>query len=353
MLNKKSLCYFLSSIETSESIGGSSNILINNNIKQSWRGSISEHFLLGDFNMIVIPPIQIQEANLVSSSILEPSTGEIVWAAATSYAVGDVVIRTTTHRKYECQIAGVDAGLPENTPTRWLDIGPTNKWAMFDLNRNMQSTANDSITFTVAPMKRINTVALLGLQAKAVTITMKVGANIVYGPETRNLNSRLTLTWTDYFFGEFGYAPSLILTDLPPFSGATVEVTLSNPGLPVECSTVVIGSKVFLGKIQFNARSDALNFSKIERDDFGNSLLIPRRTVPKTQQTLWVEKDNVNTIRQVRKDLNAVPALWSGLDENFEDEYFESILIFGIYKQMEIDLAHEKVALLNMELEEL
>ena len=102
-----------------------------------------------------------------------------------------------------------------------------------------------------------------------------------------------------------------MLTDLPPFSGATIEVTLSNPGLPVECSTVVIGSKVFLGKIQFNARSDALNFSKIERDDFGNSLLIPRRTVPKTQQTLWVEKADVNTIRQIRKDLNAVPALWS------------------------------------------
>ena len=65
--------------------------------------------------MIVIPPIAITDSNLVSSTVAEPSAGETAWNAATSYTIGQVVIRTTTHRKYECQIAGVDAGLPENT----------------------------------------------------------------------------------------------------------------------------------------------------------------------------------------------------------------------------------------------
>lgn len=86
--------------------------------------------------MIVIPPIPITSSVLASSTVAEPSAGEVVWDATTSYAVGDVVIRTTTHRKYECQIAGVDSTIPENAPARWLDIGPTNKWAMFDQNRN-------------------------------------------------------------------------------------------------------------------------------------------------------------------------------------------------------------------------
>lgn len=116
---------------------------------------------------------------------------------------------------------------------------------------------------------------------------------------------------------------------------------------------VVMGNKVYLGATQYNARSDSMNFSTINRDEFGGAILKPRRSVPKTNQTLWTPYDIVNSVRQVRTDLNAVPALWSGLDEKFDHPYFESLLILGIYKQFEIDLAHPQVALVNLELEEI
>jgi hypothetical protein len=303
--------------------------------------------------MIVIPPIQVTESNLISSSVSEPSTGETVWNASTNYSLGQVVIRTTTHRKYENTIAGVDSGLPENTPTRWLDVGPTNKWAMFDQNRNMATTNPASMTVSINPGKRINSIALLGVQANTVTITMKVGSTTIYGPITRNMNGRLTTTWSEYFFGEFDYTPNLILLDLPPAANATVTVQFDNPSNTVACSGIVLGAKVYLGKIQYNAKSDSLNFSKIERDEFGNSLLIRRRTIPKTTQTLWVDKVNVNNVRKVRENLNAVPALWSGLDDDTGNDYSQSLTIFGIYKQFEIDIGHPQVATVNLELEEL
>lgn len=303
--------------------------------------------------MIVIPPIQVTDSNLVSSNVPEPGTGEVVWNAANNYTQGQVVIRTTTHRKYENVIPGVDSGLPENTPTRWLDVGPTNKWAMFDQNRNMATTNPGSMTVTISPGKRINSIGLLGVQANSVTITMKVGSTIIYGPVTRNMNGRLTTTWSEYFFGEFAYVPTLLLLDLPPAANATVTVQFDNPSNTVACSGIILGSKVYLGKIQYNAKSDSLNFSKIERDEFGNSLLIRRRTIPKTSQSLWVEKTNVNNVRKVRETLNAVPALWSGLDDNTDDDYSEALLIFGIYKQFEIDIGYPSVATVNLELEEL
>lgn len=303
--------------------------------------------------MIVIPPVSVTDSNLISSTVAEPSTGETVWNAATNYTLGTVVIRTTTHRKYENTIPGVDSGLPENSPTRWLDIGPTNKWAMFDQNRNMATTATNSMTVSIRPGKRINSLALLGVQADSVTITMTVGSTVVYGPLTKNMNGRLTTRWSEYFFGEFDYTPTLVLLDLPPAANAIVTVQFDNPSNTVACSGIVIGARVYLGKIQYNAKSDSLNFSKIERDEFGNSLLIRRRTIPKTSQTLWVDKANVNNVRKVRENLNAVPALWSGLDDDTGNDYSESLLIFGIYKQFEIDIGHPQVATVNLELEEL
>lgn len=304
--------------------------------------------------MLVIPPVKITDVNFISSNIPEPSSSEVSWNAATNYSLGAVVIRTTTHRKYECQVAGVDAGLPESTPDRWLDVGPTNRWAMFDQNRSIQSTNLNSIVVEVTPNKRINSVGLLGIEADTARIEMYDSLNnLVYDSGDKSVNSRNTLTWTDYFFGEFAYLPSLLLLDLPPYASARIKITLTNTGDTVKCSGVVLGSKVILGKTQYNAKSDCLNFSKIERDEFGNSLLIPRRTIPKTQQTLYTDKSLVNVARKVREQLNAVPALWSGLDEENTHDYFEAILIFGVYKQFEIDLAHPTVAYINLELEEL
>lgn len=309
--------------------------------------------------MIVVPPIQIDALTLTSSSIPEPDTarGEVVWDASTNYTAGQVVIRLNTHRKYESVAGGVDAGLPENTPKKWIDVGSTNRWAMFDLTRNESSVSNTGeITFMVKPGKRINTMSLLGLQATTVKVEILVGSNPtpVYVYET-NTTARNTTSWYEYFFGSFGYKPSVLLQDLPPYTDATFRVTIKNTNMGAETrvSSVVMGNKVYLGATQYNARSDSMNFSTISRDEFGNSVLKRRRSVPKTNQTLFTPKDIINSVRQARVDLNAVPALWSGLDDKFDDEYFESLLILGIYKQFEIDIGHPQTATVNLELEEI
>ena len=97
---------------------------------------------------VIVPLMRPQAASLASiesyitaSTVNEPdvyaTVPEEVWNAATNYSVGDQVIRTETHMIYENIQAGVDATLPEvdaalETPTRWVRLGPTNKFAMFD-----------------------------------------------------------------------------------------------------------------------------------------------------------------------------------------------------------------------------
>ena len=306
--------------------------------------------------MIVIPPVKIEGSKLVSSTIAEPDTGEVVWDASTSYSPGDVVIRTTTHRKYEnvAASAGIDAGLPESTPARWLDIGPTNKYAMFDQSGSMPSVASSgSLSVRISPGQRIDSLALTGVQANTVTITMYVGSTVEYGPVVINMSGRTTTTWSQYFFGVLLYKNTLVLQDLPPYASAEVQIDFNNPSGAVKCSGVVIGTKIYLGKTQYTAKDDSLNFSIITRDEFGNSTLTPRRTVPKSSQTLWCEKTNVNNARLARKLLNAVPAFWSGLDDKYSDDYFEAVSLYGIYKQFEIDIGQPDVATINLELEEL
>lgn len=301
--------------------------------------------------MRVIPPLEITAARLTSSTVAEPDAGEALWVAAASYALDTVVIRPTTHRKYQNLQAGVDAGAPEDSPLRWLDIGPTNKFAMFDLLRNSQTMAASPMTVVLAPGKRITALALIGMEAQTATVTMTVGAEVVY-TATKNLYKRLTTTWTQYFFNEFSTQKNIVLFDLPLYSGAAIEITLASTTGTVKCGGCVIGSAVFIGEVQHDAESDELNFSKIDRTVSGTAILQPRRSVPKTQQTLFIDKELVNQVRDLRTSLNAVPAVWSGLDDP-DDGYFDALLVLGIHKQFSINLAHPEVAKINLTLEEI
>ena len=303
--------------------------------------------------MIVVPPITLTTDN-TTSTVPEPSAGEVEWVSGTAYTKGQVVIRSVTHKKYECITDNNSTSPPELNFTQWLDIGPTNKWAMFDNLRSKKTIAQGSMEITVTSGKRIDSVALMGLEAKTVKVWMVVGGVTVWGPEERNMTGRNTTTWSEYFFGEFKYVPTLLFKNLPPYSGATIHIEITNdPALNVACSEVIVGKKTYIGAAQYNAVSDSLNFSKIDRDEFGNTLLKQRRTVPKARVTTIAKKGLTNKIREVREELNAVPALWSALDDNFTDPYFEALFIYGVYKQFEIDISEPNSTTINLELEEM
>lgn len=305
--------------------------------------------------MNVIPPLEVNDARLTSSTIAEPDTGETAWSGSSvSYAVGDQVIRTTTHRIYECTSAHTSAAspVPENNPTQWLEIGPTNRWAMFDTLRNTATIKASTVTVVITPGQRVDSLALLGVVADTVTVSMTSGATLVYS-HTESLIYREVFDWYDYFFNPFLTKPSVALFDLPPYTGGVITVTLTVATGNVECGACVIGAAEFIGDVQYEAESDVLNFSTVTRDFAGGvATIVQRRNVPKTIQSIVVDKVRVNRVRKLRDDLAATPAVWAGLG-NSSDGYFEAMLILGFYKRFSINLRHPEHAVISLELEEI
>ena len=152
--------------------------------------------------MKVIIPIEINDTRLTSSSIAEPDTGESLWNAATSYTLGQQVIRTTTHKVYENILAGVDAGVPEITPLRWVEIGSTNRYAMFDTLRNSQSIKASPITIVIEPNYRVDSIGILSVDADYVTIDVNYGGASVFNA-TKQIDTRNVFDWYSYFFSPF------------------------------------------------------------------------------------------------------------------------------------------------------
>ncbi len=303
--------------------------------------------------MRVIPPITITDAILTSSTATEPGTGETAYAAGTTYALGDTcsVIGTNSHIVYQSLQAGNIGHTPATSPTYWIAVGPTNRWKMFDTLRNTQTVSASPLTVVLTPGMRCNSIAVMGMVADSITVTVTSGGSTVY-TYTKDLRTRDVTDWYAYYFDPFTSLPGIVLFALPPYTNAIITVTMTISSGNVSCGAIVVGNSEYLGDMQYNAKDDVLNFSTITRDAYGTATLVARRNVPKTIQALWLDKSKVKRVADIRDSLNAVPAVWSGIDDP-ADGFFNSFLILGIYKTFSLDASGPNTAVVNLELEEI
>lgn len=273
-----------------------------------------------------------------------------VYAGGSTYAQFDMVIDPTEHWVYKSLTAG-NVGNALSDVTKWQKIGRTNRYAMFDLYRDTATVVPGSMTFTLTPGGRIDSISLLGMVANSVTITETNSGATVFS-YTQDLNTREVANWYEYLVRPFSTQPSLIRFDVPPYTTGVITVTLTATSGNVELGDCVIGLQEYIGDIQYEAESDALNFSTVNREfDGTTSEMIPRRNVPKTIQQIMIPKSLVNRARNLRTALGGKVAVWAGIIDS-GDGYFEALLIKGFYKRFTINTKHPTEAVISLEVEE-
>lgn len=366
--------------------------------------------------MKVIPPLEITNARLTSSTVPEVPTSSGAWSSGTSYPAGSVVSRTTTNSIYRALVshsassitpessiltsnpvwveigsnewsagtyspgqkvhrttlnkvficlvstAAAPSLAPENLSSGgvfyWVEAGPSNRFAMFDYLRNTGTSAQEIIHVRITPGQRITDIGFVGLhnvasirvRADTSASDLDTDTNVAYDV-TKTLTQRETRSWFDYFFDKITYGASAIFEGIPLDTNIIVDIVITGSNLI--CGGCVLGYAEYIGTVQRGATNDAINFSGVTRDNFGKATLVPRRSIPKTNQTLVIPATLVNTVRKVRDQLNATPALWVGLEDIEGQYYFESLLIMGFYKTFSITLDNPIAANISLELEEI
>jgi hypothetical protein len=264
-----------------------------------------------------------------------------------------VVISTSLHWAWESAVGSNSDPLPTETGVstdKWLSIGPTNRYRMFDLDSSSATTGASPLTVTIAPGERFDAVGLVGLVADSVTFTLKSGATTIF-TETRSLLTRITRTWTEYLYGKFRQVKEAAWFDLPQNSAFTVELTFTRDAGDVSVGGVVIGQSIYLGRALHGARPGALNFSRFERTETGApSQLVKRPMVPRVAMQIRSKATDLAAILQAREDLDATVALYSGLD-NADHPYFASLLVLGVWTRFEPELDQAEELLTDLEIE--
>lgn len=270
----------------------------------------------GASTLLLVQPVAIATGMLVSHNV--PETDYPEWSIATSYPLGGRVIKAATHRIYESAVAGNVADDPAGTSGRWIDIGPTNRWAMFDQALGTVTTRNDGIALTINP-GAVDSVALLDVIGSTVRVQATgYDETVAVGPGP--------ITFLDL-----------------PGTGGNITVTVSGSGA-VSVGTLLVGTLVTLGVTGESPTAGIDDFSRKDVDEFGEVTVVPRAWAKRMSARALIRTDALDDVANRIASVRAVPSLW------IADDGTDSLTLYGFFKDFSIEVG-ENVSTLSLTVE--
>lgn len=281
--------------------------------------------------MMIIKPMQMTAGKLLSSSVPEDDAPE--WSQALAYAVGNEVVRGSRIWEALVDNTGADPLTQSVMSPTWLDLGATNRWRMFDDKVGSVTKASQLIEVTVRPGEVVNSLGMFNISARSVTVEMvDLVEGSVYSRSINLVNTGVT-NWYDYFFSPFERSTDFVITNLPSYGSADIQISVENPGEEVEIGHVAMGVLFDLGIAQYGTSVGIIDYSRKERDDFGASYVIERAFSKRAEFDVVVETRNVSRLQSVLASVRAKPVVWIG------ERRIEATVLFGFFRDFNISIS--------------
>lgn len=292
----------------------------------------------------IVPPLPVTDGVLTATDVPEDSTA--AWAGGTSYSLGARVHRVATHKVYESLVGSNLGNTPETSPAQWVEVGPTNRWALFDRSNSSATAQASALYYELTPSASFNSFALLG-----VTGGISVRVRIEH-PSIGSLYDRtVDLTslpaqagWWEWFYGERSGPSLCVLHDLPGVLGAELRVDVTGTSL-LAIGVMLFGQAKAIGMlVQQGARLGIQDYSVKQRNDFGDLVLVERAYAKRAAFDLPILAALVDEALTFLASIRAVPCLYVG-------PRYEGAVIFGFYKEFDVSLSYATHSLCTLQVE--
>lgn len=293
----------------------------------------------------VVVPQSITEANLVSSNV--PETDYPVWVSSTHYSTGDRVIMTTgVHKIYESLTNGNNNNQPNLEPTHWVEVGPTNRYSMFDASTGTVTSNPSQIQF-VFTADRVNCISLIDINATTVRIVANEAIDGTFYDQTFVVPDRAIVgDWYDYFYAESFRATELVVKDIPALMNTTFTITIESTSGNAECGTFIAGNSAELGLTQYGAGAGIIDYSVKQTDAFGKTNIVQRAFSKRMDAKLYVNSSELDAVVAKLNRIRATPCLWLG-----STGIYESLTVYGFYRDYKPEITYPTYSIITIEIE--
>lgn len=295
----------------------------------------------------IVTPVTVTDSVLYATDV--PETDYAEWSAATTYTLGQRVIRTSTHKVYESAQGGNLNNVPEATPLFWIEVSPTNSWKMFDASSSSATAKSNSISVTLRPGVVCNALAVINLKG-CLSVRVRVEDatyGTLYDQTTSTAPTPAASDWWSWFFGLKKAQDQVVVLDFNHILTADVLVDFTG-GTDLSVGVLLVGQKLEIGTaIQYGASLGIQDYSRKETNEWGDTVLIKKAFAKKASFTLSIPNDQLDMTMNTLSDLRATPCLWVGVDE------YKSTTLFGFYREFGVVVAYPTFSDCSLDLEEL
>lgn len=295
--------------------------------------------------MKVINPTTIQEAMLISSTATEAYAS---WSSSTTYAINAIVVYNTRLYK-SLQNSNLNKLPNEVGSLWWTDIGPSNKFAMFDEQVNTVTTVTGDIVVTIAP-GLIDSIYIGNVSGQTINVVVRDGlAGPIIYEQTQSLAGETVFDWYQYFF----YDPlvtrtQVVFTNIPLYESAHVTITIDNGLSNARCGICVLGRIKEIGNVEYGASTGIIDYSRKETDEFGETTFVRRNFSKRLDAKVWLKTTNYNRVQRLLYDLRAKPVVWVGSNDPL---YEEALIVYGFYRDFTTEISYPTLVYCNLQIE--
>lgn len=294
--------------------------------------------------MKFIKPITINDAIVTDSNV--PESDEIEWTSAGApYAANAVrMVTTTANGASEAthMIYRSTAGSNNEDPTErttyvsgdttvfwWEEVSPTNRFKMFDSVVQEQTELAGGIVVELTPGEWTNSLALINVDGSDVDIVMTSTADGEVYNENFSLTSYSGIQdWYAYYFTPIERMTELVITELPVYLDATIEVSINSSGT-AKCGSLVLGMFFDIGLSLNGAQFGIIDYSVKSTDAEGRVTITERAYAKKAQVDVLVETARMSQVGIALTDILNVPVVWTA------NENDSNTVIYGYYKEFQ------------------
>lgn len=294
--------------------------------------------------MKIVPTLTVTDAVLGSSDV--PEDDFTAWNSGTTYAAGDKVRRVVTdiHRTYE-SAQGSNTNhdpLTDDAEEWWIDLGPTNRWAMFSAPIAVQTVQADQIDVTLNITDPIDTVQLQNISAATVRIIRTHPDDGVVFDETFDMTStRGIIDAYTYYFNPIVRLRDLLVENLPVYGRGTLRILLEAEGEEVACGLVLVGLSRRVGFTLYGARASTIDYSTKGFDRFGRPEIIERYYAREVSYQVRVPNDMVDETLDLFADYRARLVLVIGSGR------YAALSVYGLAQEAEIAFEEPETSILT------
>lgn len=290
----------------------------------------------------IVQPLPVSDSVLVFSNV--PESSYPAWSIVATYGLGDRVHLVSTHKVYESSTAGNVGNDPATSPL-WLEVGPTNRWALFDRSNSTQTAQASGFTYRLQPTAAYNVVYLGGLTG-ALTLRVQVThttLGTLYDQTLDLASLPAQAGWWEWFYGE-RRGPSLAAVDVPGVIGSELRIDATGT-TALAAGVLLFGQAKGIGLlVQQGARVGIQDYSRKETNDFGDTVLVQRAYAKRASFDLPIKADLVDEAVTYLSSIRATPCLFIG-------PRYESAVIYGFYKEFDVNIAYASHSVCSLQVE--